>query len=125
MRAGNPPETPAVIVRRCSWPDQETFRCTLGAVADEIQSRHLRPPALVVVGPVAAVQAGHRWFVDRPLFGARVLVTRAPHQAQSLAAALGELGAAVLLQPVVEVSPPDDWAPVDRVLARLHDFDWL
>jgi uroporphyrinogen III methyltransferase/synthase len=125
MRAGKSPETPAAIVRRCSWPDQETFRCTLGTVADEIQSRHLRPPALVVVGPVAAVQAGHRWFVDRPLFGARVLVTRAPHQAQSLAAALGELGAAVLLQPVIKVLPPDDWAPVDQALAHLHDFDWL
>ena len=32
MTAGKPPETPAAIVRRCSWPDQITIRCTLGTI---------------------------------------------------------------------------------------------
>jgi uroporphyrinogen III methyltransferase/synthase len=123
--AGKSPHTPAAIVRRCSWPDQETIRCTLGTVAREIEMRRLRPPALVVVGPVAALASEHNWFVDRPLFGTRVLVTRAPHQARRLAAVLGELGADVLLQPAIEVSPPDDWSGVDRALAQLDRYDWL
>ena len=57
--AGKSPKTPAAIVRRCSWPDQETIPCTLGTVVGEIQARRLRPPALVIVGPVAAL-AGAR-----------------------------------------------------------------
>src|SRR5262249_27352935 len=65
------------------------------------------------------------WFVDRPLFGVRVLVTRAPHQATDLAAALGELGAQVMYQPAIEIGPPDDWQPVDRALAQLERYDWL
>ena len=33
LAAGKSRDTPAAIVRRCSWPDQETIRCTLGTVA--------------------------------------------------------------------------------------------
>ena len=123
--AGKDLATPVAIVRRCSWPDQETIRCTLGTVANEIQTRKLRPPALVIVGPVAGLKARQSWFVDRPLFGTRIVVTRAPHQASSLATALAELGADVLLQPAIEISPPADWEPIDRALAELDRYDWL
>ena len=125
IAAGKPADTPAAIVRRCSLPDQQTIPCTLGSVAEEIQSRRLRPPALVVVGPVAALAARHGWFVDRPLFGVRVLVTRAAHQAPALVAALSDLGADVLVQPAIEIVPPADWQPVDRALANLDRYDWL
>ncbi len=44
---------------------------------------------------------------------------------RALAALLDDLGAGVLLQPAIEIGPPDDWAPVDRALDRLAEFDWL
>lgn len=125
IAAGKPADTPAAIVRRLSLADQQTIPCTLASVAEEIETRKLRPPALVVVGPVAALAPRHGWFVDRPLFGMRVLVTRAAHQAPALTASLGELGADVLVQPAIEITPPADWEPVDRALARLDEFDWL
>jgi uroporphyrinogen III methyltransferase/synthase len=125
IAAGKPADTPAAIVRRCSLPDQQTIPCTLGTVASEVASRRLRPPALVVVGAVAALAARRGWFVERPLFGVRILVTRAARQAPALAAALTELGADVLLQPAIEILEPDDWRPVDAALARLDRYDWL
>jgi uroporphyrinogen III methyltransferase / synthase len=39
--------------------------------------------------------------------------------------ALQELGADVLMQPAIEISPPADWAPVDAALERLDHYDWL
>lgn len=125
ISAGKSAHTPVAIVRRCSWPDQETIYCPLGDVPGEIESRRIRPPALVIVGPVAALTARHGWFVERPLFGVRVLVTRAEHQAPALTAALAELGAQVFEQPALKISPPDDWQPVDKALERLDQFDWL
>src|SRR5207244_3989453 len=47
------------------------------------------------------------------------------HQAGDLAQRLDELGAAVHLLPAVEIHEPADWAPVDRVLERLRNFQWL
>jgi uroporphyrinogen III methyltransferase/synthase len=125
IAAGKPSDTPAAIVRRCSLPDQLTISCTLATVASQIAARSVRPPALVVVGPVAALAARRGWFVERPLFGLRVLVTRALRQAPQLAAALAELGAEVLVQPAIEILPPEDWRPVDSALARLDHYDWL
>lgn len=123
--AGKAASTPAAIVRRCSWPDQQTIHCTLGTVADEIEARKLRPPALVVVGEACSLAWPQGWFVHRPLFGSRVLVTRASSQTLPLATKLTELGADVLVQPAIEIAPPDDLAAVDRVLAELERFDWL
>jgi uroporphyrinogen III methyltransferase/synthase len=125
IRAGKEPDTSAAIVRRCSWPDQEVIYCTLGAVDAEIKSRHMRPPALVIVGPVAALAPARSWFEERPLFGATVLVTRSVEQAPKLAAALGDLGADVLFQPAIEIGPPADWSHVDRAVERIADYDWL
>ena len=125
IRAGKPHDTPAAIVRRCAWPDQEVIYGTLGTLTERAQERHLRPPALFVVGQVAALRSDHGWFVDRPLFGKRVLVTRPSHQSQALATLLDDLGAGVVLQPAIEILPPDDWTPVDRALDSLADFDWL
>ncbi len=125
MAAGKPSRTPAAVVRRCSWPDQQTTYCTLGTLAETVAQQRLRPPALFIVGPVAATREQHNWFADRPLLGTRVLVTRPRHQAQSLMALLGELGAGVLVQPAIQIDPPDDWEPVDRVLDRLDHFEWV
>lgn len=50
MAHGRPPETPAAIVRRCTWPDEQIARCALAEVANVIRRQRLRPPAIVVVG---------------------------------------------------------------------------
>ena len=55
----------------------------------------MRPPAITLVGEVAALHERLAWFERRPLFGRRVVVTRARAQASGLAARLGELGAEV------------------------------
>ena len=55
---GRPSETPVAIVRRASWPDQETFHCTLGTVADVIEREQLRPPAVIIVGAVVSRACG-------------------------------------------------------------------
>jgi uroporphyrinogen III methyltransferase / synthase len=60
-----------------------------------------------------------------PLAGVRVMVTRAENPSDPLAGQLRQLGAEVLVQPAIEISPPSDWRPVDDALGRLHQFDWL
>jgi len=55
LRGGRSPDTPVAIVRRASWPDQETVRCTLGTVADVIEQKKLCPPAVIVVGEVVGL----------------------------------------------------------------------
>ena len=72
---GKPSDTPAAIVRRCSWPDQTVIQTTLGRVSEELTAAKMRPPVIVIVGSVAAATACD-WFASRPLFGQQMLVTR-------------------------------------------------
>ncbi len=61
----------------------------------------------------------------KPLSGRRILITRAQHQAGSLYTALQTLGADVLAAPMIEIVPPDSYAPLDDALRNLANYDWL
>ena len=125
INAGKPSDTPCAIIRRCSHPDQESVHCQLDKVELTIRDEHIRPPSIVIVGQVVELSKTLSWFERRPLFGVRVMVTRAQHQAETLRRRLDELGAEVLVQPAIEISAPDDWLAVDQALDGLLDYDWL
>jgi uroporphyrinogen III methyltransferase/synthase len=124
---GKSPDTPVAIVRRCSFPDQQTIETTLGEVGAMLGrgGDKLRPPAVVIVGEVARGRNAASWFTSRPLFGRTILVTRPEEQTDDLVARLRELGAAVLSQPAIVIGEPSNWAPVDNAIERLAEFDWL
>ncbi len=125
LEAGKPADTPVAIVRHCSLTTQQTWTCRLDEVAGKLAPGVVRPPVVVIVGQVVEQPNLRQWFVDRPLFGQTVLITRPVHQVGVMAERLMELGAGVLYQPAVEIGPPANWAPVDDAIVRLDQFDWL
>ncbi len=60
-----------------------------------------------------------------PLAGRRILVTRAAHQAGKLSEGLRALGAEPVEVPVLEIRPPENFAPLDVALRQLDHYDWL
>jgi uroporphyrinogen III methyltransferase/synthase len=124
VKHAKPAETPVVAVRRCTWPDQETLRSTLGQLASDLERRGWTPPVVVIVGDAASEARPQSWLSERPLIGLRVLVTRSADQSLELEQLLEEQGVIVLRQPAIEISEPD-WEPVDDALSRLDQFNWL
>ncbi|UCG33313.1 MAG: uroporphyrinogen-III C-methyltransferase [Phycisphaerales bacterium] len=122
---GRSPETPVAVVRWCTRPQQQIVRCTLGTVAEVVEKRGVRPPAVFVIGKVVDLAPALSWFVARPLFGTRVLLAGSPGMSEKLGAALTDLGADVIRQPAIRITDPPDWAPVDAALDRLDQYDWL
>jgi uroporphyrinogen III methyltransferase/synthase len=122
---GKSPQTPVAVIRHPTRPGQEICRTTLGDLSEVIRTRRLHGPAIVVVGEAAALAPATAWFAARPLFGARVLVTRPRDQAEPLVQKLTDLGAEVLVQPAIRISGPLDGHVVDAALARLDEYDWL
>ncbi len=59
------------------------------------------------------------------LAGRRVLVTRASHQAGKLSEGLRALGAEPVEVPVLEIRPPESFAPLDAALRQIDRYDWL
>ncbi|MGH3936072.1 MAG: uroporphyrinogen-III C-methyltransferase [Pseudonocardiaceae bacterium] len=54
---GRPPDTPVAVIADGTLPSQRTVRSTLREVAADVASRGIRPPAIVVIGPVVALRA--------------------------------------------------------------------
>ena len=123
--AGCDPKTPATIIRRCSWNDQEVISCRLDSVAEELASRRMRPPVVIVIGDTNATPPEVSWFGRRPLIGQTILVTRPYQQSYPMCRSLTELGAGCLIQPAIEIVPPQDWSPVDAALRAMDRYDWL
>jgi len=61
----------------------------------------------------------------KPLAGRKILITRARHQAQSLASALEEKGATIVAIPAIEIIPPDSFDALDAALRDAKKFNWL
>ncbi len=81
-------------------------------------------------GPVilafGAPEEALRWAERRPLFGKRVLVTRAREQAGGTAALLREHGAEPIVVPTIEIHGPSDPAPLAAaiVVLRAGGYEW-
>ncbi len=122
---GKRPETPVAVVRWCSRSGQETVRCTLATVSDEVERRGLRPPAVFVVGDVVDRAPEQSWFASLPLFGRRVLVPGSPATSRKLREQLARLGAEVVLQPAIRIAAAPDPAPIDAALDHVDAYDWM
>jgi uroporphyrinogen III methyltransferase / synthase len=120
---GRSPETPAMAVRWATRPDQETIVGTLASLPAILAG--MKPPATIVVGEVVRLRPKLDWYGRLPLFGKRIVVTRAREQSDTMAALLTALGAAVIELPTIEIQPPADSGPLDRAIAELDIYDWL
>ena len=58
MRHGKDAGTPAAIVQDGSLPGQRVVTTTLARLAEDAAAADVRPPAIVVIGPVAALTGG-------------------------------------------------------------------
>jgi uroporphyrinogen III methyltransferase/synthase len=120
MAAGRAPDTPVAAVQWGTRPEQRTVRATLATIADQ----PLGTPSTIVIGDVAASDL--TWFENRPLFGRRMVVTRAREQASELVARLQAQGAATVEVPAIEIQDPaDGGAALAAAVDRLGDYAWV
>jgi len=55
-KGGRPGQTPVLVVQHGSTPAERVVRSTLDDVAEQIRDQGIRPPAIIVIGPVAAFE---------------------------------------------------------------------
>jgi len=55
---GRPADTPVAVIQDGTLRGQRTLRSTLAKVADEMAREGMRPPAIIVIGPVAGLVSG-------------------------------------------------------------------
>ncbi len=125
MDNGRDPQTPVALVEWGTHPTQRTVVGVLENIVDKVRIAGLAAPAITVVGDVVRMREAISWFETKPLFGKRIIVTRAQCSAGALTVQLEELGAAVDEFPVIKFMPPPDYGPLDSAISKLDSFDWV
>jgi uroporphyrinogen III methyltransferase / synthase len=116
---GRGPETPAAVVRWGTRPDQETIVGTLSSLPRLIEEKRLKPPATFIVGEVVAMREKLNWYERLPLFGEKIIVTRAREQSADFIAHLHSLGAETIELPAIRIEP------LPWQLEELDTYDWV
>ncbi|HWI54172.1 MAG TPA: uroporphyrinogen-III C-methyltransferase [Desulfobacteria bacterium] len=122
---GRPADTPVGIIRWGTRPEQQTVTGTLANIADKAREAKMGHPAIIVVGEVVSLRDRLKWFEQKPLFGKRILITRARSQASVFAEKVEGLGAEPWEFPTIEIADPEDFSPLDAALAEIESYDWL
>jgi uroporphyrinogen III methyltransferase/synthase len=121
---GMPGDTPAAAIRWGTYGRQETVTATVSTLTEEIQRAGLEAPVITVIGPVVSLRETIAWFDRRPLFGKRILVTRAQTQASTLSELLAAEGADVIEMPATKIESIDS-SEVDAVIGRIAAYQWI
>ena len=122
IEAGRDADEPAAAVERGTMDRQRTVVATLGTLAEAVEREGVKAPALIVVGRVVERREALAWLERRPLYGRRVIVTRARAQASGLAKRLRQLGAEVVELPAIRIEPLLDSEEVKRATTSIGDY---
>ncbi|MBO94581.1 MAG: uroporphyrinogen-III C-methyltransferase [Opitutales bacterium] len=126
LRAGGlSGDMPVAVVRQGTLSTQRKIISTLDQVAGSVREAGFKAPAVIFVGSVVGLARESDWFSARPLFGKRIVVTRARAQSGKLSALLEKAGAEVLELPLVQVVPEVDQQITAEVFAGLATYEWI
>jgi uroporphyrinogen III methyltransferase/synthase len=119
---GRSPQTPVSLVRVGTTPQQQVIQGNLEDIVQKVEAAQLKSPAVIVIGEVNRLRQQLRWFDTKPLFGKRILVTRARAQASEFADLLEANGAQVIQFPTIKIQP----VAVDSAyIHSTNEYDWI
>lgn len=120
---GKAPDTPVAVIQHATTPHQRLLRSQLDRVAEACRDQGFAAPSIVIIGPVAAADERFNWFMSRPLFGKRIVITRDAAGNDLFASRLTAAGAIPVRFDGIEIVDCSDTA--GEVLAQLGTFDWV
>lgn len=124
INAGMPSDIPAATIQWGTRPKQRTVVATLETLAAKAAEQDITAPVITVIGWSVVLRDELNWFERRPLFGKRIVVTRATQRAPALSEKLSELGADVIEMPATQIARLE-LAPLRAAIGRLSLYDWL
>lgn len=124
LEGGMDPSTPFAFIQ---WGGSNRQRVVTSTLEKSISGApaEIGTPMIAIVGPLVTYREQLQWLERKPLFGRTILLLRAPEQNESVARELENLGAEVLVEPVIRIEPPRTWSEVDQVIEEIGSFDWI
>ena len=100
---GKSGDTPCAVIRNASMQNQEVWTCRLSELGNLKTENDIKPPCLIVVGDVVNLRDDLNFFENKPLFGKKIIVTRARKQSSSMVRKLNDMGAKIFEVPAIKI----------------------
>jgi uroporphyrinogen III methyltransferase/synthase len=121
---GMPSDTPAAVIENGTLNSQRSFSTLLKNLWHVVESEKIKPPSIFIIGPTAAFAGEIKWFENKPLFGKRIVNTRAEDQGSTLNKLLTEKGADVISFNTISTELAKPGKTIKNLLSEKH-YDWL
>lgn len=122
IKYGKDPRTPAAVVTNGTLPDSRCVRAELSSLPEAVRRAGLKPPGIIVVGPVAAFSMTCK--KELPLSGALVGITGTDGMWNKLSEKLVSQGASVVRAGISRIVPLNKEG-LSRHLDRLDQVSWI
>ncbi len=125
IHAGMSSDTPTAVIEWGTLPRQKTAADTLQKIAAAVKKQKLAAPCMILIGDVVVLRKKLGWFERLPLFGKKILITRAAGcSANSFRQKLAALGAEAIELPLIQIEEPDSFKEMDQAIRDLQKYDW-
>jgi uroporphyrinogen III methyltransferase/synthase len=121
IKNGRAKNTPVAVIRWGTTPKQKTVIGTLETIVDSIKKSKIGPPATTIVGDVVNLRDQLNWFEKKPLFGKKIIVTRAARQAAGFSQKIEELGGYVIKFPTIKTVAVEAAGEIDSAIDKLKN----
>lgn len=125
MKNGMNPDTPAALIANVTFPRQKVAKATLSNISHECQLVGIKPPALVVIGAAAGSDAQLDWFMQQPLFGKSIVITRDTIGNINFADKIIRRGGNPLKFPTIKIKPLTQQSEFLHMLMTITEYDWI
>lgn len=117
--------TPIALIRWGTRPEQQVVVGTLATIVEDVARAGLTSPAIIIVGEVVTMRDTLSWFEQKPLFGQRILVTRAREQASVFSRMIEEAGGEAWEAPTIAIDSAAETPELRNAVAKAGNYDWI
>nr|Q59294.1 RecName: Full=Porphyrin biosynthesis protein HemD; Includes: RecName: Full=Uroporphyrinogen-III C-methyltransferase; Short=Urogen III methylase; AltName: Full=SUMT; AltName: Full=Uroporphyrinogen III methylase; Short=UROM; Includes: RecName: Full=Uroporphyrinogen-III synthase; Short=UROS; AltName: Full=Hydroxymethylbilane hydrolyase [cyclizing]; AltName: Full=Uroporphyrinogen-III cosynthase [Ruminiclostridium josui]BAA05862.1 uroporphyrinogen-III synthase [Ruminiclostridium josui] len=125
INAGMEKDMPAAIVENGTRPNQRKLVATVGTLEQKALEMEIKSPAIIAVGKVCSLSEKFSWFMKKPLFGTKILVTRPKESSGTLVEKLRQLGAEPVEYPCIEVVPIPQNEKLYHACENIREYGWI
>ncbi len=121
---GMSPDTPSAVIADATFPTQKVTKAALSDISDKCRQQGIEPPAIIVIGNAVGGEKLN-WFMQKPLFGKNIVITRDIAGNADFAAMVIDRGGNPVEFPAIKIKPLTHKNEFVRTLAKITEYHWL
>ncbi|SJZ42423.1 uroporphyrinogen-III C-methyltransferase [Garciella nitratireducens] len=125
IKNGMEEDTPVAVINWATTNKQTVVTGTLKDIYEITLKKALSSPSIIVVGRVVNLRQDLNFFENKPLYGKKILVTRARNQASKLTQKIYELGGTSIEFPVIQIKDLSNQPSIIQEIQRIEQYNYI